>query len=225
VVRAAPAAGHVRAESEAVNPMERDGTLFHWKMQSIANGKDLPQMSKWHRIGASIAGVLLAAGTVLVGAQSAFADAPSGNAVLRAGTGKCLEVIDTTGSIFYAGNRIQQRLCDGSPQQQWHLDLVPGGFQDCDWCPAFHIVNKLTGLCLDDMNGGMNDRNPLQQWTCNLSDTMVWESTIDPPYDFVNERSSKCIDVTDGSFADGTRVQQYHCFDWPNNVAQDFTLQ
>jgi Ricin-type beta-trefoil lectin domain-like len=183
-------------------------------------------MRKWYRIGASIAGVLLAAGSILVEAQPAFADDfPTGNVVLRAGTGKCIEVIPTSGSIFYAGDRLQQRTCDGSPQQQWQLDPLPGGFQDCSWCNAYHIVNRLTGQCVDDMNGGRNDRNPLQQWTCNTSDTMVWEISFGPPWYFVNERSSKCIDVTDGSFDDGARIQQYNCFDYPENVAQEYSVQ
>jgi hypothetical protein len=54
---------------------------------------------------------------------------------------------------------------------------------------------------------------------------MVWEISFGPPWYFVNERSSKCIDVTDGSFDDGARIQQYNCFDYPENVAQEYSVQ
>lgn len=184
-------------------------------------------MKKSRRIGASIIGVLLAAGSALAGAQPASALNPDGSFSLVAATGKCVEVIDTSGSIYYAGNRIQQRTCDGSPQQQWFLQVLGGDWRGHSGVPRYHIVNKMTLQCLDDMNGDTNNRNPVQQWTCNTSNTMTWglwgpTNPLGP--EVVNEKVGKCLDVTDGSFQDGARLQIYNCFD-DENVAQHYTMR
>jgi hypothetical protein len=185
-------------------------------------------MNKWRRIGISVAGVLLMAGGVVAGAQPASAVNPDGSFELVAGTGKCLEVVAPAGgSIYWAGNRIQQRTCDGSPQQQWFLQVLGGNFKGIGNHPNYHIVNRMTLQCLDDMNGDTNNRNPVQQWTCNTSSTMTWGLfELDNPLgdSVVNDRSGKCLDVTDGSLQDGARLQIYNCFD-TGNIAQHYTMR
>jgi hypothetical protein len=185
-------------------------------------------MNKWRRTAISMAGVLLAAGTTVAGAQAALAANPDGSFQMMAATGKCLEVVpDPSGNFYIAGNRIQQRTCDGSPQQQWFLDNLGGQFHD--WWPNhpnYHIVNRMTLQCLDDVDGATNNRNPVQQWPCNTSDSMVWGLfAIGNPLgdEVVNSRASKCLDVTDGSLADGTPIQIYNCFG-EGNIAQHFTM-
>lgn len=176
----------------------------------------------------SIAGVLLTAGGVVAAAQPASAANPDGSFELRAATGKCVEVIpDANGNFYIAGNRIQQRTCDGSPQQQWFLQELGGTFQGSSH-PRYHIVNRMTLQCLDDMDGGTNNRNPVQQWTCNPGDTMTWAffDQGNPLGDeVVNDRAHKCLDVADGSLQDGARLQVYNCFDETDNIAQHYTMR
>ena len=185
-------------------------------------------MMKLHRMGAGIAGVLLMAGTVVAGAQAASAANPDGSFSLVAATGKCVEILPDAGGNFYvAGNRIQQRTCDGSPQQRWFLQVVGGNFHGIRNAPRYHLVNWLTLQCLDDMDGTTTNRNPVQQWFCNGTNSMVWGlfDTSNPIGDqLVNDRSETCLDVSDGSFADGARLQIYNCFD-TGNFAQHYTMQ
>jgi hypothetical protein len=177
------------------------------------------------RIGMPVAGVMLAAAASFIAARPAYAVNPDGSFELVAGTGKCAEVVpDVNGYGFYiAGNRIQQRTCDGAPQQQWFLQQVDDGAHGLK---RYHIVNRMTLQCLDDMDGATNNRNPVQQWTCNPSSTtMMWSFWDSEPIGItiVNERAGKCLDVTDGSRQDGARLQIYNCFD-TENIAQHYTL-
>jgi len=179
-------------------------------------------------IGIPVGAVVLAVAASLAAAQPARAANPDGSFQLMAATGKCVEVIpDANGNFYIAGNRIQQRTCDGSPQQQWFLQQLSGAFQGVGHVPRYHIVNRMTLQCLDDMNGATNNRNPVQQWTCNsTSSSMVWavfgpQTLGDQIY---NERASKCLDVTDGSLQDGARLQIYNCFDDEGNIAQHYTM-
>jgi Ricin-type beta-trefoil lectin domain-like len=183
----------------------------------------------FHRIGIPVCGVMLAAATTFAVAQPARAVNPDGSFELVAATGKCVEIVpDVNGNGFYiAGNRIQQRTCDGSPQQQWFLQDMGGGFAGLSGVERYHIVNRMTLQCLDDMNGATNNRNPVQQWTCNASSTTMNWSFWDVESigaNIVNERSGKCLDVTDGSFQDGARLQIYNCFD-TGNLAQHYNLR
>jgi hypothetical protein len=77
-------------------------------------------MKPWTKmIGIPIGAVVLAVAASLASTQPARAANPDGSFQLMAATGKCVEVIpDANGNFYIAGNRIQQRTCDGSPQQQ-----------------------------------------------------------------------------------------------------------
>ena len=180
-------------------------------------------------IGVWAGAVVLAVAASVAATQPAQAVNPDGSFQLVAATGKCVEVIpDANGNFYIAGNRIQQRTCDGSPQQQWFLQQLPGDFQGVRGFPRYHIVNRMTLQCLDDMNGATNNRNPVQQWTCNAtSNTMVWTTFEAGPLgdQIYNERASKCLDVTDGSLQDGARLQIYNCFDTDGNIAQHYTMR
>jgi hypothetical protein len=186
-------------------------------------------MNRWRRIGLSVAGVLLMAGTGVVVAQPASAVNQDGSFSLVAATGKCVEVIpDASGNFYVAGNRIQQRTCDGSPQQQWfRLSLGQFSTTDTSHPLLYHVVNRMTLQCLDDTDGGTVNRNPVQQWTCNGSTTMAWHFNGDLPFgqQVINERVTKCLDVADGSGQDGARLQIYNCFDPTGNIAQHYRIQ
>src|SRR5262249_34026971 len=127
-------------------------------------------------IGIAAGAVVLAVAASLAAALPARATNPDGSFQLVAATGKCVEVVpDANRHLYIAGNRIQQRTCDGSRQQQWFLQQLSGAFQGVGHVPRYHIVNRMTLQCLDDTDGRTNNRNPVQQWTCNpTSSTMVW---------------------------------------------------
>jgi hypothetical protein len=178
--------------------------------------------------GIAAGAVLLAVAASITSTPPARAASPDGSFRLVAATGKCVEVIpDANGNFFIAGNRIQQRTCDGSPQQQWFLQQLSGDFQGVRGFPRYHIVNRMTLQCLDDMDGATNNRNPVQQWTCNpTSSSMVW-TTFEAGTlgnQIYNEWASKCLDVTDGSLQDGARLQIYNCFDTDGNIAQHYLM-
>lgn len=185
--------------------------------------------TNWRRTAALAAGTMMLAGTAVAAAQPAFAANPDGSFALVAATGKCVEVMpDTSGNFYVAGNRIQQRTCDGSPQQQWFLNRVAGNFFGIPGDPPYELVNRMTLQCLDDMNGTTTNRNPVQQWPCNGSTSMVWglEDTNNPLGDqIVNEKAAICLDVSDGSLQDGARLQIYNCFDAQGNIAQHYTMR
>jgi Ricin-type beta-trefoil lectin domain-like len=177
-------------------------------------------------IGIPVGAVALAVAASVAATQPAQAVNPDGSFQLKAATGKCVEVIpDASGNFYVNGNRIQQRTCDGSPQQQWFLERLSGAFQGIGQVPRYHLVNRMTLQCLDDMDGATNNRNPVQQWTCNpTSSSMVW-AVLGPQTlgdQIYNERASKCLDVTDGSLQDGARLQIYNCFDDDGNIAQHY---
>ena len=187
-------------------------------------GNDMKQRMKM--TGITAGAVVLAAAASLASTLPARAANSDGSFQLKAATGKCVEVVpDANGNFFVAGNRIQQRTCDGSPQQQWFLEQLSGSFQGVARVPRYHLVNRMTLQCLDDMDGATNNRNPVQQWTCNpTSSSMVWavfgpQALGDSIY---NERASECLDVTDGSLQDGARLQIYNCFDDDENIAQHY---
>jgi ricin-type beta-trefoil lectin protein len=186
-------------------------------------------IKKWRWIGTPIASVVLMAATALAGAQAASAANPDGSFSLVAATGKCVEVMpDTNGNFYVAGNRIQQRTCDGSPQQQWYLHQVSGNLFGIPGAPRYELQNRMTLQCLDDMNGTTTNRNPVQQWTCNGSSSMVWGlyDVNNPLGDqIVNERAAICLDVSDGSLQDGARLQIYNCFDAQGNIAQHYAMR
>lgn len=187
------------------------------------------RMKSWaKKAGVPTAAAALALLGILAAAAPARADTIWGQWPIRAATGKCIEVVpNANGDLFAVGNRIQQRTCDGSPQQQWQFVQIPGDFQGFAGNPRFHLVNAWTGQCLDDTDGRTNDRNPVQQWACSpTSNSMVWGfgNLSEDPLGLTlwNEHApGKCLDVTDGSVQDGARLQIYHCFD-SGNLAQHF---
>jgi glucosylceramidase len=160
--------------------------------------------------------------------QPAAAANPDGSFPMVAATGKCVEVVpDSTGNFYANGNIIQQRTCDGSPQQQWFLQQIDGNFKGISGVPQYHIVNRMTLQCLDDRNGVTSDGAVVQQWPCNAtSTTMIWglfDTGNSLGNQVVNSRAGRCLDVDDGSLQDGALLQLYHCTT-SGNIAQHYTM-
>jgi hypothetical protein len=144
------------------------------------------------------------------------------------GSGKCVEITpdQRDGNLFYDGNRVWQRSCDGSAQQSWLLVRANDGpIGGLGTVVRYFLVNHLTGKCLDLKDGNTADGAVIQQWTCNgNSTTMLWGLYDDflSSRQLVNARSAKCLDVQGGSLQDLAWLQNYHCTN--NNTAQHFYL-
>lgn len=191
-------------------------------------------MSKARRLIYSVAGLILAAGTLLSTVPSASAAAAAGAAasgpseatglITNYGSGKCFApVAPPGGSINDNGALVQQITCDGSPSQTWTLQ--PQGRMSLgnhgSFNPSYdvwHIVNQSSGRCMDDKDGQEADRSPVQQWGCTASTTMDWVifRGSNGASQVVNWRTLKdgivdCLDVAAGSLADGAQLQLYGC--------------
>ena len=91
----------------------------------------------------------------------------------------------------------------------------------------YHIVNSLTGQCLDDRDGITANGVVVQQYTCNnTSTTMLWELGAVGPvgngYLRLWARSGKCLDLPWGSTAPGSFVWQWQSTSSSLNYAQVF---
>ncbi|WP_198587213.1 RICIN domain-containing protein, partial [Glycomyces xiaoerkulensis] len=56
--------------------------------------------------------------------------------------------------------------CNGNEVQQWEIVDAGGGYSN--------IVNRYSGLCLDDFEWGTEDGAEVRQWTCNGSEVQDW---------------------------------------------------
>ncbi|MER6434598.1 RICIN domain-containing protein [Streptomyces sp900105245] len=178
--------------------------------------KKIMTFKPFHRLalGAAVA----ASAFVLVSPQTAFASGVDNTArpIINEASGKCLEVVPTNGDYLRDGNLIQQRTCDGSPQQSWRFVMLQSD-------PDIHYVfNDYTHKCLDNTDGSQSNGTAVQQWDCSTartSTTMQWIPTglsyrADDHrlrYNFKNKRSGKCLDVRGGSLQDGALLQQNQC--------------
>ena len=145
----------------------------------------------------------------------------SGQRLINYGSGLCLQPEPESGAYFLNGLSIIQYFCLDADsvvatQQHWSLLFVKtgsvagrsGSFN------LYHLVNDLTGQCLDDRDGSTADGAPVQQWTCNSSSTTtLWTigRTVGQYAEFINSRSGKCLDIRGGSLQPGAYVQQYRC--------------
>ena len=145
----------------------------------------------------------------------------SGQRLINYGSGLCLQPMPESGAYFINGLSIIQYFCLDADsvvatQQHWSLIFVKtgsvagrsGSFN------LYHLVNELTGQCLDDRDGNTADGAPVQQWTCNSSSTtMLWTigRSVGQYAEFINSRSGKCLDIRGGSLQPGAYVQQYRC--------------
>jgi hypothetical protein len=104
------------------------------------------------------------------------------------------------------GAAIVQVVCDATAAQVWILVNVGNG--------NFHVMNALSGLCLD-ARGSATNHTPVQQWTCNGITNENWE--MDGGGFSVNFRSrvsgsrNTCLDVPGGQTTPGLAMQIYSC--------------
>ncbi|MEV6984739.1 RICIN domain-containing protein [Sphaerisporangium sp. NPDC051017] len=101
--------------------------------------------------------------------------------------------------------------------------LIPSGTAAASYGP-YEIISNLSHLCVDTVNGSMDDNAPIQQWWCWNGPpqrwTMVFVKTAYRPqtgdtafFRLENQKSGKCLDVPSGNPTAGVKVQQWRCWD------------
>lgn len=115
----------------------------------------------------------------------------------------CLQPINKS---MLQGAAIVQEKCAAVAEQEWLLTNVGNG--------SAHLMNALSGLCLD-ARGSATNRTPVQQWTCNEISNENWE-VVGPAYTVnlksrVSGASNYCLDVPGGQTTAGLAMQIYIC--------------
>jgi hypothetical protein len=132
--------------------------------------------------------------------------------IVNYGSGLCAEV-NRYGAPWANGELVVQRVCDGSPVQQWAPVNTGGG--------VYEFVNAYSGDCMDVRNGVNADTTVIQQWECRGSNSMKW--TINPNsftgvHQIVSQTGGRCLDVRNGALWDGAQIQIYHCTGFGNSA-------
>jgi hypothetical protein len=130
-------------------------------------------------------------------------------------SGNCLQPINKS---MDPGAAIVEEKCTGVAENVWILIDVGNG--------SFHLMNGLSGLCLD-ARGAATNRTPVQQWTCDQITNENWEflAVAGAPYKAVlrsrvSGSSSYCLDVPGGNSAPGTAMQIYTCNNTTSQIWQ-----
>ncbi|GHG73153.1 RICIN domain-containing protein [Comamonas sp. JC664] len=87
--------------------------------------------------------------------------------------------------------------------------------------PAYRLVNKHTGKCVDIAGPATADGTAIHQWACHSGASQQWtmEPTDSGYFRFVSRYSGKVLDVTGASTADGALAQQWS---WAGGANQQF---
>ena len=119
--------------------------------------------------------------------------------------GMCLQPINKS---MEAGAAIVQQACTGLPEQIWIWMALPNGVS--------HLMNGLSGLCLDARGAAQNE-TPVQQWPCNQISNENWEVVVapgTPDKEILKSRVSGtnnyCL-YAPGASTPGTAVKIYTC--------------
>jgi ricin-type beta-trefoil lectin protein/alginate lyase len=122
--------------------------------------------------------------------------------LVRAGSGKCLDVKDGQTAD---GAALQQWSCSGGPNQSFRLDDAGGGH--------VKIVHASSSKCVDVAAAGTANNTKVQLYRCNGTAAQTWV-TEDRGGGYVqlrNPHSNRCLDVVGASNDDGAGVQIYDC--------------
>jgi hypothetical protein len=116
--------------------------------------------------------------------------------------GMCLQPMNKS---LEPGAAIVQQTCTGFPEQIWFW-TVPNG--------VTHLMNGLSGLCLD-ARGGAADKTPVLQWPCDQISNENWEAVGSSNKETLKSRvsgtSKYCLDVREGNTAPGVAMWIYSC--------------
>ncbi|GAA1373094.1 RICIN domain-containing protein [Streptomyces beijiangensis] len=143
--------------------------------------------------------LVASAATVTVGASPAAAD--SWSQFANSGSGKCLEVENSSQSN---GARVQQWSCNEQAGANWYTRDAGGGY--------VYIVNRGTGKCLEIENSSGSNGARAQQWDCKGQAGAKWK--IGPYLSLYDAReiinhSGKGLEIENSSHSNGARAQQW----------------
>ncbi len=131
-------------------------------------------------------------------------------------SGNCLQPINKS---MDPGAAIVQEKCAPVAENVWILIAVGNG--------SFHLMNALSGLCLDARGSAANG-TPVQQWTCDQITNENWDlpGIAGAPYKtFLKSRvsgsSNYCLDVPGGNSTPGIAMQIYSCNNTTSQIWQD----
>ena len=178
----------------------------------------IPPVRQMFYIAASIAAVALSAAPAAA-FQTETPPPPPGLiapiALVTDLSGNCLQPINQS---MEPGAAIVQEKCAGVAENVWILTDVGDG--------SFHLMNGLSGLCLD-ARGGAANKTPVQQWACNQITNENWElvGVAGAPNKAVlkskvSGSSSYCLDVPGGNSAPGIAMQIYSCNNTTSQIWQ-----
>ncbi|MBO3752372.1 RICIN domain-containing protein [Streptosporangiaceae bacterium NEAU-GS5] len=161
----------------------------------------------------------IVAGAFVRPAFADFTDLPEGPIhIVNYGSGKCLAPAPD--------NRVWQRACDGSADQEWlRLRSADGAISGFGNVQRHMLVNRSSGRCMDVKDGSTANGAVIQMVPCNgNSNTMLWGVFDDyfGSHQLVDARTGTCLDVQGGSLADNAYLQGYRCT--VPNTAQHFYL-
>jgi glucosylceramidase len=107
--------------------------------------------------------------------------------------------------------------------QSFDYTLPPRSVASFKWgaSPAYRIVNKASGRCLDIAGPSTADGANIHQWACHTGSSQQWTLVAtDSGYSrIVSRYSGKVLDVADRSTADGANVQQWS---WSSGTNEQF---
>jgi hypothetical protein len=117
-----------------------------------------------------------------------------------------------------SGAVIVEQTCTGVPEQIWIWMTLPNGVS--------HLVNGLSGLCLDARGGAANG-TPVQQWACEQISNENWEAVAaagTPDKEILKSRvsgtSNYCLDVLGGTSPGLAQINSCN----PNSSSQIWQL-
>ena len=161
---------------------------------------------------------------LLLGAAATRGRADEPRLLYNFGSGLCLQPVFSADP--YQNNlTIIQEPCTGEASQRWYTMYVRDGRgSNGGTRKLYHIVNLLSGQCLDDRDGITSNGAVVQQYTCNnTSTTMLWDIGAVGPVgngyvQLWNARSGKCLDLPWGSTSPGSFVWQWQCTSTTTNL-------
>jgi hypothetical protein len=121
---------------------------------------------------------------------------PTGTQVRAMGSGKCLDVPNSTTA---PGTQLQISSCSGRADQAW--TRTPSG--------QLTVTPNGVTQCADAYQHGTTPGTPVTVWPCNGRANQQW--LVGPDGTITGVQSGLCLDVTGGSTADWAQVELWTC--------------
>ncbi|MEV1121911.1 RICIN domain-containing protein [Actinosynnema sp. NPDC049800] len=173
-------------------------------MKASVEAPDTPRTRRRRPVTATVAAVLLAAGTVTavtaVPASAATVDPSAWYVLVNRNSGK---VLDVYGLATNDGGRIAQWSRNDGANQQWQFLDSGGGY--------YRIKSRHSGKVLDVPNSSTADGAAIQQWTDHGGTNQQFRlaDSDGGHVRLIARHSNKAVEVQGSSTADGANAVQY----------------